>query len=424
MRRLLGLAPLLVAVVLVSHAGAEAPRHVWVLQEPDTIAEIDLGTFAVTRTVKVPHRLLEEPRLLTVNARGQLAFVPPRGAEWGGGELASAAGRAWIWDGRQAREWPLETPPVRGGTTDRPTLTETVRRWFLTARGDALFLLETAFDKVLLPSEGERSVRATARVLRTDLAGGTPRTVASVAAPSCACTTGVCSESCPEWAMWAPDGVVDDFFVLTRFVPGQIGSTYHESRLYRRSGNTWAATVLPRVLERPLAGSARGDALVAAVPDGGCCGWANEGNDQTLLLRGGRSSVLFDELVRYDNRNYDVSFFTSAARFAPGAGAIAYTIVSDELPGVEIRLSSDGKDNAAELRRVRAAIAELPIVEVVLPGVARPTAVIRHAALVGWLSDREFLVAQDGRLVVYDVHGSKRKETPVRVRSAADAFLR
>jgi hypothetical protein len=40
------------------------------------------------------------------------------------------------------------------------------------------------------------------------------------------------------------------------------------------------------------------------------------------------------------------------------------------------------------------------------------------------VSDRELLVAQDGRLAVYDARGSKRKETAIRVRSAADAFLR
>jgi hypothetical protein len=50
--------------------------------------------------------------------------------------------------------------------------------------------------------------------------------------------------------------------------------------------------------------------------------------------------------------------------------------------------------------------------------------VIRHAVLVGWGSDREILVAQDGRLAVYDIRGSKRKETTIRVRSATDAFLR
>jgi hypothetical protein len=40
------------------------------------------------------------------------------------------------------------------------------------------------------------------------------------------------------------------------------------------------------------------------------------------------------------------------------------------------------------------------------------------------VSDREILVAQDGRLAVYDIRDSRRKETTIRVRRAADAFLR
>ena len=104
---------------------------------------------------------------------------------------------------------------------------------------------------------------------------------------------------------------------------------------------------------------------------------------------------------------------------------LAYTVVSTARADGEIRLSSDGKENAAELARVRKAIAELPAVEVVQTGgQPRPATIIRHAGLVGWLSDREILVAQDGRLVVYDIRDSKRKETTIRVRSAADAFLR
>ena len=70
-------------------------------------------------------------------------------------------------------------------------------------------------------------------------------------------------------------------------------------------------------------------------------------------------------------------------------------------------------------------MAELPAVEVMQPGrKPRPTTVIRHAELVGWVSDLEILVAQDGRLAVYDIRGNKRKDTMIRVRGAADAFLR
>ena len=222
-----------------------------------------------------------------------------------------------------------------------------------------------------------------------------------------------------------PDGVVGDFFFVTRFTPGQLGATYHESLLYQRSAPTWKVKKLPQPVERHLTASEKGEVLVTAVPDEGCCGWRNAGNNQTLLQWNGKTSVLFDEFERYNNRNYDVSFFTSDACIAPGKATVAYTIVSSARAGKEIRLVPDGKENTQELARIRGAIAELPAVELVRPGSeAQPKTTIPHASLVGWLSEHEIIMVQDGRLVVFDIHSNKRRETTIRVRSAADAFLR
>ena len=416
----------LVAACLVSAARAQSPKQLWVLQEPDKIVEYNVTTFAAGRTVKVPRRLPEHPEYLTINAEGQMVFLPPKGTWWATGELATAADRMWFWDGHQAKESKLEGAKTRGDSEGKPTVTETALQWFLSDGGDSLFWFENRFEKVMDESDLERSVRSTSRVWRTDLTGGNPETITSLSFPgSCQCETGICSETCPEWYFWAPDGVVGDFFFVTRVTPGQLGSTYHESLLYQRSGQVWQSKKLPQPIERPLTGSEKGEILVAAVPDGGCCGWDNESNDQTLLLRNGKMSVLYDEFDRYNNRNYDVTFFTADARLASGNTMLAYTVVSTARTASEIRLSAGGKENAEELARVRKAIAELPAVEVVQTGIqSRSATMIRHAALVGWVNDGEILVAQDGRLAVYDTRGSKRKETTIRVRSAADAFLR
>jgi len=416
----------LAAAVLISAADAQPPQRLWVLQAPGAIVEYDAATLAVRRTAKVPLRLLEAPEYLHINGKGQMLYFPPKGVMWGGGEMEKTGHLAWFWDGKQVKEWRPEGLQTRGRSTNQPTLTETNSRCFLSAGGEHLYWLENRFEKVKDESGLERSVRTSARVWRTDLAGGKPETIASLPLSEwCPCETSVCEETCPEWEFWAPDGVVGDCFLVTRFTPGQLGSTYYESLLYRRSGGKWQVRKLTQPAEMPLAAADKGKVLIAAVPDGGCCGWDNEGNDQLLLLQNGQVSVLYDEFARYGNSDYDVSFFAANARLAPGAGMLAHTVISTVQAGGDIRLSSTGKENTAALARVRKAIGELPAVEILRLG-SKPKAegVIRRASLVGWLSGREILVAQEGRLAVYDTDGRKKKETAIRVRSGADAFLR
>lgn len=415
----------LIVALVVSAASAQTSKQLWVLQEPDEIIEYDAASFVAKRTLKLPPRVFEHPEYLSINRRGQMLFLPPEGVQWGSALVASVE-RGWFWDGKQVVKLNFESTKARGGSADGPTLAEAVPQCLLSAGGDSLFWFENRFDKVLGESDIERSVRSAWQAWRTNLAGGRLEAIAKFSSPeACGCDTGVCSETCPEWFFWAPDGVVVDFFLVTRATPGQIGSTYHESLVYQRSGRSWRAKKLPEAIEFPLTASARGEILLAAVLDGGCCGWQNAGNDQMLLVRNGKVSVLYDELGRYNNRNYDVSFYVADARLSAGNTLLSYTVASTAQPGGEVRLSADGQENAEELARVRKAIAELPAVEVMQLGIPpRPSAVIRHAGLVGWMNDHEILVAQDGRLAVYDIRGRKVREFPIRVRSAADAFLR
>jgi len=420
--------PILVLALLLSAVHAQSTKRLWVLQEPNEIVEYDVAFFTAKRTIKGPPRLVEAPEYLSINNRGLMLFLPPHGVHRGGGELASIGRRIWLWDGRQGKEWSLEGRETRGGRAGRPTLIETIPKCFLSVGSKHLYWFENRFETVMDEEERgrERSMRSSWRVWRTDFCGSRPEAITNVPLSGwCQCLTGVCSESCPKWEFWAPDNIVGDFFLVTRFTPGQLESTYHESFLYQRSASTWQAKRLPRPIENPLTASEKGEILVAAVPDGGCCGWDNMGSDQMLLLQSGKVFVLFDEFKRYDNRNYDVSFYISNARLSPNNAAIAYTITSSARTGDEIRLSSDGKENAEELARVRRTIGELPAVEVVwLGNKGQPKTILRHASLVGWLSEHEIIVAQGGRLMVFDIHSQKRRETTIRVRSAGDAFLR
>lgn len=389
---------LLVAFLLASEIHAQPTRRLWVLQAPDQVVEYDLVTLAARGAVTVPRRIVEHPEYVSANAKGQMLFLPPEG-------LAVAG---WFWDGRQSREM------------------KPAGQVFLTADGQSLVWFENTFDKVM-DADVDRSVKSSARVWRTDLAGGAEQTLVSIpVSASCECATGVCSETCPEWSMWAPDGVVSDLFLMTRFIPGQLQTSYEETVAYRRSGQRWQPVRLSRPLQRVLAAAANGVMLISTIMDPGCCGWINEGSDETALHVDSRRSVLFDEWARFNNRNYDMSFYTTAAQFAPGQALVAHTIDGDAIGADgDIRLSSEGKEDAQELARVRAVIADLPLAEIVRAG-SPPQIVrtIRHAAVVGWLSERELLVAQEGHLAVYDASGNKIKDTPIRVRSAADALLR
>jgi hypothetical protein len=223
-------APFVIAALAIVSAPAQSSRRLWVLQEPDQVIEYDLATSRVMQSQTVPRRLVEHPEYLSINAAGQMLFLPPQGAQWAAGEMATAADRAWFWNGQQATEWPLAAPPTTGVSAGTPTVIESSRRWLLSAGGDSLFRIENSFEKILNSAGGERSVRSTARVWRTSLSGDQPERIATLG-PSgwCECTTGVCSESCPEWSFWAPNGGVGRFFLLTRMTPGQIESTYQET---------------------------------------------------------------------------------------------------------------------------------------------------------------------------------------------------
>src|SRR3972149_1841068 len=69
----------LIAAFLVSAAQTQSPKRLWVLQEPDRIVEYDIKTFAARRTLTTPRRLLAHPEYLSVNATGQMMFLPPKG---------------------------------------------------------------------------------------------------------------------------------------------------------------------------------------------------------------------------------------------------------------------------------------------------------------------------------------------------------
>jgi hypothetical protein len=397
---------LLAAIVgVVVTASAQQPMHVWVIEPPNRIVEYDVATFTPVASIAVPVYAAKHSEYLKINAAGQLLFEMPRGLALG--DAPDAAGRIWFWDGKRGGDLPAQD-----------------REAFLSLDGRSLVWFANAFAIDKDPDGNERSVRTSARVWRTDLAGGNDTTLISIPqSPRCQCGTGVCSESCPEWQMWAPDGVVDRSLVLTQWTPGQLEPSYQQSIGYRRADTRWEPSRFASALEHILTSDAEADTLVATVRDAGCCGWINESSDQTVVVKAGQRTVVFDEFKRFDHADYDISFYTTAAAIAPGRTLIAHSIESDRVED-EIRLSSDGKTNNAALTRIRAAAAQLPLTEIVdLGAPSRAVASIPHAKVIGWLNDRELLVVESGLLAVYDAGGRKIRTTTVAVKDAV-AFLR
>jgi hypothetical protein len=218
---------------------------------------------------------------------------------------------------------------------------------------------------------------------------------------------------------------VEKAFLMMQFVAGQTEPTYGASTRYRADGGKWTAEPLSEPLQRVLDMSQDGSAIVEAIPDAGCCGWVNESNDQTLVLSEGKKRTVFDERATYKNPDYDVSFYTSNAKLSPDGGSVAMTIVSTVENNKAIQLADEGQASPEELLSIRKALAELPVVEVKsVEDVPRRIALLPHAVLVGWISEKEILVVEDHVLVAYNVGTRQRRKSSVRVEDAARVFLR
>jgi hypothetical protein len=406
-------------------AAPQSAMRLWVLQEPGQVVEYDPSNWAVIDSVKVPAEFIRDPDSLQINRNGQMLFCADPQIQFGNPDQHFPTEKVWLWNGQSAAI--LDRFPGKKGTpaAKENATVESSRRWALSSDGRHLYWFENEFTTVRNADGADVLVSTSYRVWETDLNGGQPSQIAGFSFPACECETGACSETCPEAGFWFPDEGVDDFFIVNHWIPGQIGSTYQSSHVCQRTGGKWMSRKLPEALQDVQDATRAGTTIVHRILDGGCCGWENEGNDQTILDGNGKHTILFDERRRYANLNYDVSFFTSKARISPDGHSVAITISSTSLPGTEIRLSDEGKPNPNELARLRQNMASLPTVEVV--GVEDPSSrsvVLPHATLVGWLSEREILVVENGTLDAFDVSSGARRRSPIRAVNESIVFLR
>jgi len=413
----------IVIVACLAVSATAQSRRLWVLKQPDSIVEYDPATFTPKHTIKIPEEILKAARILQINHQGQMLFAP--NTDDPSPDVGKNGEKFWFWDGQSATMLGRGIMRITSHAGSNQKVIESSPWPFLSADGSYLFWFTTPFSK-LERDNVELSVSTTFHAWRSDLSGRQREDLASFDIPECRCPTGSCSESCAEARFWVPDGGVDDYFVLTRLIPGQTETKYLSSTLYEKSDRSlWSATDLQQPSQRVLDMTEHGSVIISAILDTGCCGWENQSNDQTLLLNYGRTVVLFDERAQYKNPDYDVSFFTENAKLSPQMASVAMTIDASAKSTAPIQLSEQGQASPPESQRIRKALTDLPAVAVVSaidPG--KRSAFLPNAVLVGWLSDKEIVIVENHLLVAYDIALGTRRKSTIKIDDPAFAFVR
>jgi hypothetical protein len=417
------LSTVLLTTVMLTASGLAQEKRVWVLKANGEMIEYNPTTFAVTQTVKLSADAAAAPQNVAVNHLGQILFTPSASlpvAE----EDVKAAYKVWVWNGKTSTTTDLGVKREVAETGSNQAITETAPSVFLSADGTHLYWFANQARR-LEREDFDLSISTTWQAWRTDLNMGALEDLATVKLPDCRCPTGACEESCPVGVVWVPEEGISKFFVMTQFVSSKTGPVYKASTLYRQDGGKWVGTALAEPLRRVLDSSPDGSVIVEAIPDTGCCGWANESNDQTVIRKDGKKLIVFDEQATYKNPDYDVSFFTSNARLSPELDDIAMTITATATANQTIQLSEQGQANPEESKAIRKALAELPAVEVKsVEDSPKRIAFVPHATLVGWISEKELVILEDQALVVYNVGTGARHKSSIRVEDAGRVWVR
>lgn len=412
---------LLVTLSLAHSSWAQGPR-LWVLTEPNSVIEYDPATFARKELVKVPDEVAKSARILQINHTGQMLYAP--NSDDPSPDVGKSTDKFWLWDGHAASSLGRETIRISSQAGSNQKVSEASPWPFLAADGTHLFWFSNLYNK-LERENVELTVTTTFRAWRSDLAGKDKQALATFDFPECRCTTGACTETCPEARFWVPDGGVEDYFFLTRVIQGQTETKYLTSTLYKQSDATWTGTEVPQPLQRVLDLTDGGAIVISAILDVGCCGWENQSNDQTILTNHGKTVTLFDERAQFKNPDYDVSFFTENAKLSPGQAHVAMTIEASAKSSAPIQLAEQGQANPAESASIRKALADMPAVEVVSAAdTSKRSAYLPHSYFVGWLSDKEILLVENHLLVAYNIAAATRRRSTIKVADPSFVFLR
>ena len=394
-------------------------RRLWVLRGGEMV-EYDASTFAQKRAVKIPPEAVKSATSLSVNLKGQILFAPAVAFPVPEGDLP-AMQRVWLWNGAAGSWMDRGARREVSSAGSNTAISESAPQPFLAADGTRLYWF--ANDARRLQRDGVDLSTATQWLAwSTGLDGKDRQEIARTVFKDCRCATGGCEETCAHGEVAVSLAGVDGAFLYTEVTSGQTQAVYQTSTRYMEDGGKWSTTPVVPALRRVL--DVSGQAVIEALPDTGCCGWANQSNDQTFLRLPDRTVAIFDEQISFGNADYDVSFFTANARVAAARDMVAITIASTGQPNRPIQLAEQGQGDAEEMRRIRKALAEMPAVEVKsVSGPVKRLAYVPHAALVGWISEKEILIVEDHVLVAYNVMSGARRKSTIRVEDAEHVFL-
>ncbi len=409
-----------IAALLLASSAFAQQKHLWVLRGGEMV-EYDPATFAVKQRVKLPREAMKSPAGISVNQQGQILFATAVNLPLS--EDDQSGRKIWLWDGHSASSIDQGLSHKVSETGSNQAVTELAPIPYLSSDGKHLFWFANE-QRRLEREDVDLSTTTTWQAWQTDLAGGSREDLTSTKFPDCRCKTGSCEETCPVGVVWAPEGGVDNFFIMNQFVAGQTTPTYAASTLYKNDGGKWSGTALPTPIHRVLDASADGATIVEAVPDTGCCGWSNQSNDQTIVHAAGKDIVVFDEQATYKNPDYDVSFYTANARLSSDLSHIAMTVTATAQSNKPIQEAQQGQANPEELQRIRKSLAELPAVAVrTVEDNSQQVLFLPHATLVGWIGENELLILENHLLVAYNIVSKARRKSTVRVEDGTRTFL-
>jgi hypothetical protein len=407
---------------------AAQEKRLWVLHPPDEMTEYDVKTLASIQNIKIPAQALTAPQDLSVNHLGQMLFVPPVSLPLDEDDVASA-GKIWFWDGRRAMTIDRLLKRETGKTGSNSAIDESLPSPYLSQDGTHLYWFANQAHR-LQRDEVDLSTKNDWRAWQTDLAGEHQQNLASQSLPDCPCPTGSCEDSCPYAQVWVPDEGASVFFLLSviQSAAGKDTPNFKSTSLYEENSGGWNATPIEAPLRRIL-DAPNATTVLEAIPDTGCCGWANQSDDQTIVHFHGKPQTVFDERGEYKNPDHDVSFYTENGELSPDLDAVALTMVATSKPNQPIQLSEQGQSDPEESGRIRKALVDLPAVEIKKIDVNNaqpPTQVefLPHATLVGWLTDKEVLIVEDHLLLSYNIETKTHRKSTIQVRDAVHVFLR